>query len=161
MFIQQADLFKDLGSETMTEIAKVMVEVSYSANDVLFTPSDRADFFYILVEGRIRLIIGEGAELNYPLSVPGEAFGWSGLVGRTNYIAKAECEAPSKVVKIDKNRINEVLEKNPVDGAAFFKRLGAAVTQRLIWSYDAFGSAQGREKEASYGTGQVTTSSED
>jgi CRP-like cAMP-binding protein len=161
MIIQKADLFKDQSQETMNEIAKVMVEESHEKGSLVFKAGTPANHFYILVDGRVRVSIGTEAEIDYTVNLPGEAFGWTGMVDRPVYVASAECVAPSKVVKIQKESLNKIFEKHPQMGMMFFKRLAGAVVQRLIYNYETFLSEGSLKGVSSFGTGQVTDTSPD
>lgn len=141
MIIQKAELFKDLSQETMNEISKIMIEESYEVGSLLFEAGAPAQHFYILVEGMVRLSIGTNAEISYTVNVPGEAFGWTGLVDRPAYTATAECAFPSKVMKIENASLNKILLNDTASGMMFYKRLSGAVVQRLIHNYEAFISA--------------------
>jgi CRP/FNR family cyclic AMP-dependent transcriptional regulator len=154
MFIQQADLFREVNQEAMNEISSIMVEQSYDQGTILFAEGDPANHFFILREGRVRLAIGKEAAIDYPVS-PGEAFGWSSLVGRDTYTAQAECETACKLVKIEKESLRRILEGHPESGMAFFRGLAGAIGQRLIYSYNAFLSQQSPEREISYGAGRL------
>jgi len=152
MIIQKADLFKDLSQEAIDDISRIMVEETYEKDSLVFEAGAPASHFYILVEGRIRLFIGTRAQITYSVSIPGEAFGWTGLVDRPAYTATAECVSPAKVVKIDNAQLAKLFEKDTASGMMFFKRLAGAVVQRLVHNYEAFLS-EGTLKEVtpSYG----------
>ncbi|MCA1960495.1 MAG: cyclic nucleotide-binding domain-containing protein [Desulfomonile sp.] len=156
MFFQEADLFKGLSQETMTEISRIMVEEDYDKGAVLFTENDPANYFFVLMEGRVRLVVGTHGGIDYTLSNSGEAFGWSSLVDRDFYTARAECVAPTKVIKIEKEKLGKILDKHPESGLLIYKRLAAVVGQRLIRAYDAFLEAQSAERPASFGSGHIT-----
>ena len=154
MIIQKADLFKDLSPETMNEVSKIMVEESCDKGSAVFRAGNPAKNFYVLVDGTIRLSMGSGAEIDYTVSRPGEAFGWSGMVERPVYMATAECLTPCKLIKIENEKLNTVLKNDPVGGMTFYKCLGGCIVQRLGYNYDAFlseGSLKG--VTASYGSG--------
>jgi len=155
MFIQQADLFREVNQETMNEISSIMLEQSYDKGAILFAEGDPANHFFILREGRVRLAVGKEAAIDYPVSSPGEAFGWSSLVGRDTYTAQAECETPCKLIKIEKEKLQEIFERHPESGMAFFKGLAGAIGQRLIYAYNAFLLEQSPQSDMSYGTGQT------
>lgn len=159
MIIQEADLFKDLGQGTMHEIAGITVEEPYQKGSVVFKAGEPASSFYLIVEGRVRLSVGTGGEIDYTASVPGEAFGWTGLAGRTTYVATAECAAPCKLARIEKENLDRILEKDPRSGMMFYKRLATAVVQRLIANYGMFES-EGRLTGVTYGSGQTMGSEE-
>lgn len=161
MLAGESDLFKDLGEQAMNEISKIMILESYNPGSVIYTERDRADYFYILWEGRVRLSIGKEAEIDYTVSRRGESFGWSSLVDRERYTARAEALEPTKIYKIDKNQLNEIFRKMPEVGALFYKRLAGAVVQRLIYNYEAFLSVGSLRGVTSFGTGQVMASAEE
>jgi CRP/FNR family transcriptional regulator, cyclic AMP receptor protein len=156
MIIQKADLFKDLSPETMNEVSKIMVEESWDKGSSVFSAGNPAKHFYILVDGTIRLSVGSEAEIDYTVSRPGEAFGWSGMVDRPVYMATAECLTPCKLIKIDNEKLNTVLGKDSSSGMKFYKCLASCVVQRLVYNYGAFlseGSLKG--VTASYGAGHM------
>ncbi len=161
MFIRQSDLFKELDEQTMTEVSKIMVEESYKNGDLVYTEKDRAEKFYILWEGRVKLSIGTGAEIDYTVSKRGEIFGWSSLVDRAKYTARAQCVEPTKVYGIDKDKIEKILSNHPDAGRLFFKHLAAAVVQRLLDNYNAFLTEGSLKGVTSFGTGQVMQPGED
>ena len=159
MIIQEADLFKELSPEIRKEISEIMVEETYPPGSSVFKAGDPADSFYLIVDGRVILTVGTEGQIDYTASVPGEAFGWTGMVDRPTYVATAECLTPCKLVKIEKTRLDRILKKDLGSGMIFFKRLAAAVVQRLIDNYGMFLS-EGYLKGVSYGTGQVLGSEE-
>ncbi len=159
MIIQEANLFRDLSQETMTEIAKIMTEQSYEEGALVFKAGDPAHSFYVIADGTVRLSMGTAGEIDYTANGPGEAFGWTGMVDRPAYVATAECTTSCRLIRIEKQALSRVLEKDPVSGMTFYKRLAAAVVQRLIDNYGAFLTA-GSLKGVSYGSGQVMGSEE-
>jgi hypothetical protein len=48
MFLHQADLFKGMSQEVITEIDSIMIEESYEGGVSLFREGDPASNFYIL-----------------------------------------------------------------------------------------------------------------
>ncbi len=151
MFIKESELFKGMSQEFMNELAKIMVEESYEKGTFLFKESDSANFFYVLEEGRVRLSVGTQGHIVYSLTDPGDALGWSSLVGRDTYTASAECLAQSKLIKIEREKLNKIFEKHLADGALFFKHLAGLIGQRLINSYNSLLSSQRGQDQPSYG----------
>jgi CRP-like cAMP-binding protein len=159
MIIQEADLFKELRQDIRNEISEIMVEESYQKGSLVFKAGEPAHSFYLIVDGRVRLSIGTEAQIDYTASIPGEAFGWTGMVDRATYVATAECLTPCKLVRLEKEKLDRILRKDMGSGMMFFKRLAGAVVQRLIDNYGMFLS-EGRLTGVSYGTGQVMGSEE-
>ena len=58
-------------------------------------------------------------------SDPGDIIGWSSLVENDTYTASAECLVPVKVLRIEKQRLDEILREDPASGMIFFKNLAA------------------------------------
>jgi len=160
MIMQKADLFNGLSQDALTEISNAMVEETYDKGTVIYTDKDPANYFYTLIDGRVVLAIGKEAEIDYTVNRAGEVFGWSSMIDRECYTTNAECVIPTKVAKIGKQKLNRILDKHPHDGTVFFKRLAAAVVQRLLDNYNAFLS-QGSLQGVTYGTGQVAGDSEE
>jgi CRP-like cAMP-binding protein len=152
MFIQQTDLFRGMSKEFVKEVFDVTLKESFQEGDVLFSDGDEARYFYILLKGRVRLGTRETGQVVHTVSRPGEAFGWSSLVGRDHYSASAKCLVPTKLIKIDRDQFKDILEKDPANGLAFFKRLAGALGERLISSYGALGIAQPSEDHRTYGS---------
>ena len=150
MFIKEIDLFKGMGVEIIDEIFKISVIESYSNGDILFKQGDPAHNFYLLEQGEIRLSIGEEGRLSFTMS-PGDAFGWSSLADRDVYTATAECKLPSKLIKIETDKLDKIFEKYPASGLIFFKRLARVMGERLINTYDTILSAYKGGEQPSYG----------
>jgi CRP/FNR family cyclic AMP-dependent transcriptional regulator len=138
MIIPEAQLFKDMSPETSNEISKIMIEESHEPDRFIFEAGAPARHFYILIQGSVRLSIGTTSEITYTVSIPGEAFGWTGLVDRPTYTATAKCVFHSKVMKIDNEKLSKIFEKDTASGMIFFKQLAGAVVQRLIYNYESF-----------------------
>jgi len=52
-------------------------------------------------------------------------FGLSGMVEGGAYIASGICATDSKVVKIDRDKLDEIFDQHPDVGLILIKRLGA------------------------------------
>jgi CRP-like cAMP-binding protein len=152
MFIQQTDLFQGMDKDFIKETYDLTVKESFEQGKVLFREGDRAGHFYILLKGQVRLGTRDTGQVVHTVSRPGEAFGWSSLVGRDIYSASAECVQPTTLVKIDREDFQEVLEKDPINGLSFFRRLAGALGERLINSYGSLGLAQASEEHRTYGS---------
>ena len=132
MFVPKGDVFKDLRRETVDEISDIAIEESYDKGAVLFSRGDPANHFYILVNGSVRLRIGQQATIDYVVGNLGEAFGWSSVVDRECYTASAECLAPTKLMKINKDSLQLIFDRHPDSGTVFYKRLAQEIGTRLI-----------------------------
>lgn len=161
MFLPKSDIFKDLRQEAVSDISEVAVEESHKKGETLFSAGDKATCFYILVEGKVGLRIGEGASSHYTVNKIGESFGWSSVVGRDCFSATAECLAPTKVMRIDKSDLEKVFDAHARSGRVFFRSLAKAMGERWLDVHGSLMSELTRDQAVSYGTGQVSDTKED
>ncbi len=158
MFIKQSDLFWEMDKAVVKDIMGIAVRESYQQGDFLFHEGDPADYFYILIKGRVKLSIGDTGPVVYTVDNAGEAFGWSSLTGREAYSASGQCLKPTVLDNFHRAEFAKVLEKHPEQGLQFFKRLAGLIGNRLLWSYQMITSAAKAEDAPSFGTGQIQES---
>ena len=139
----QADLFQGISEVTHQRIIASAREASFAQGEFIFRQGEPARDFFILGEGRVRLALGQGALLAYVASSPSELIGWSSLVENESYTASAECLAPVKLLRIKKQRLDEILLEDPASGMKFYKNLAAIIGRRLVKSYQATLSVHG------------------
>ena len=142
----QASLFRGITEVTRLRILASAREESYASRDFIFRQGEPALHFFILVEGRVRTSLGRQELLAYVASDPGDLIGWSSLVENETYTASAECLVPVKVLRIAKERLDEILLQDPAGGMAFFKNLAAIIGSRLVKSYQATLSVHGNRQ---------------
>jgi CRP-like cAMP-binding protein len=88
LILKGADLLKDVGPRHLVGLATVAREIEIWAGDTIYTEGDPADALYMVVEGRVRLMIGERTTSEVG---PGEAFGTWSLVDDSARGHRAEC----------------------------------------------------------------------
>ena len=158
MYIQQADLFWGMNRNFVKAVMDMAEKETFQKGDILFREGDPATYFYILIKGRAKLIIGEDGPVVYTVDHAGEAFGWSSLIDRDVYSASAECTEVTTLQKIDAKTFHKTLEKETTNGLIFFKRLAGLIGNRLLWSYKMITASSKAETAPSFGTGQVQES---
>lgn len=155
MIIQQSDLFQGMNREFVKDFMDTATKESMEEGYLLFREGDKASHFFILLKGRVRLIIGEAGEMVYHVDRPGEAFGWSSLVEREAYSASAQCIVQTKLLRISREEFRKIVEKDPSRGMIFYRRLAETLGNRLINSYNSFLLAQPSEDHRTYGSSQT------
>ena len=155
MYLKQKDIFRAMNTKFVKKIINVSTTESYEQGNLLFQPGDPANQFYILLNGRIKLVFGETGQTVYIVSHAGEAFGWSSLIDRDTYTASAECMTTVKLLRFDREKVLMILEKDPANGLIFFKRLANILGSRLLHSYKMLSTATQTVASPSFGTGQV------
>ncbi len=151
MYLDSVYLFQEVGEQTRGEIAQIAAEESFPQGAFLFHAGDPADHLYILQKGWIRLTVARRGLLSHIVSEPGEAICWSSMAGNGVYTASAECLIPVTVLKIGKEKLDQILEQDPASGLAFYRRLARMIGRRLVASYGAALSMQFPGDTRSYG----------
>ncbi len=160
MFVKQSDLFWGLNKSFVKNIMDITKKEDFETGTFLFHEGDPTNQFYILIRGRVKLRIGEPAKTVYTVNHAGESFGWSSLIGRDIYSASAECTAPTKLLKIEKIKLQEIINEDHENGLHFYKHLSVMLGNRLILSYQMNAEASHIHAASSYSTGQLYTSQE-
>jgi CRP-like cAMP-binding protein len=135
MLIDQADLLDGMDFIFVQKFMAITTRENYKAGEFIFHEGDKADYFYTLIEGCVRLIIGEAGKEIYIISHPGEAFGFSSLIDRNYYSASAECLKPTFIHKIERNELTKLLLTHSEHSSIFYKRIAAMLGHRLIECY--------------------------
>ena len=132
MLIDQADLLWGMDMLFVKEFMGITTMERFEKGDVVFREGEQADYFYTLIEGRVRLFVGEPPKEVYTIDHAGEAFGWSSLVDRNYYSAGAECLEPTRCSKIERKKLETLLQQHIESGFIFYKKLAGILGHRLI-----------------------------
>ena len=135
MYIKQSDLLLGTSMDFVKKIMDISRMRSHKKGEILFHENDAARYFYILLNGQVKLKVGEGGQVVYDVRQNGEAFGWSSLIGRDVYSASAECVEPTKLLVTDSQNLGKVLDEDPSNGIIFLKQLAATLGNRLLETY--------------------------
>jgi CRP-like cAMP-binding protein len=135
MYIKQSDLLLGTSMDFVKKFMDISRMVSHEKGDILFHENDESRHFYILLNGHVKLSVGEGGQVVYDVGQNGEAFGWSSLIGRDVYSASAVCVEPTKLLVTDRQELGKVLEEDPANGIIFLKQLAATLGNRLMETY--------------------------
>jgi CRP-like cAMP-binding protein len=138
MILNETDFFKGIDSEVMNKITAIYSEEDHPKDTVLFNKDEDAISIFILREVTVNLVISNGGTFVIPLSNPGEIFGLSGLVEGGDYTASGVCATDAKVVKIHRDKLNEIFDQHPHAGMKLSKRLGAVLSRKLSRLYRDF-----------------------
>ena len=135
MYIKQSDLFMGTSMDFVKKFMDISQMTSHAKGDILFRENDPARYFFILLNGCVKLSISETDQVVYEACRVGEAFGWSSLIGGNEYSASAECIESTKLLRTDNEKFKRVLDQDPSSGVIFFKQLASTLGNRLLESY--------------------------
>ena len=146
MILSETELFRGIDSEVMNKITAICSEEHHPKDTVLFKKDEDAKSLFILKRGTVNLVIQNGGSLATPLSDPGEVFGWSCVVESGVYTASGVCATDTNVVKIDRDKLDEIFDQHPHAGMVIIKRLGAVFSKRISNAYRDLLSCSWSEK---------------
>ena len=109
IFLQDVDIFKHISSEDLSYVASITVEQNVEKDSVIYKEGDISDSMYMVIEGKVRLHVGESlvmiAEFN-------DVFGaWSLFDDEVRLISATAFE-DSLLLKIDKANMIELLAEH-------------------------------------------------
>ena len=146
MYIKQSELFTGTSMDFVKKFMDISVMCSHKKGDFLFHKNDPAKFFFILLNGCVKLSVGDPEQVVYNSKCNGEAFGWSSLIGGDVYSASAECLEQTKLLKTDSHKLSRILEEDAENGMIFYKHLAATLGKRLIETYKMLKPKRGKSK---------------
>ncbi len=135
MHLKQGDLFWGMDNDFVKDVMEKTEKQTCEEGEVLFKEGEPANYFYILIKGRIKLSIGDTGPAVYMAHDPGQVLGWSTLLGRQSYSATAMSVASSKILKLEKADFLEQLSRVPESEAMLFKRVAQMLGDRLVAVY--------------------------
>lgn len=107
--------------------------LEFEKNTFIYSQSDEADNFYILVEGQVGHPEVQAAEEQFSIApnicVPGQLFGFAAIVqGMPKRIISAHCEKITKVLAIDGNWFQNLCKSYQAHGFELLRTLTRAYT---------------------------------
>ena len=100
--LKRALIFSSLSDGELTELSKLTIECIFKPGEFVFWEEDSPEWFYIVVEGRIKVIkhSSSGKELIIAFFGPEEMFGEVAVFENKPYPASAQAVTKTKVFGI-------------------------------------------------------------
>jgi CRP-like cAMP-binding protein len=135
MYIRQTDLFWGLSQSAVNRFMGIAQREAYAEGDVLFNREDAARYLFILARGEVRISMDEARTNVYTANRVGESFGWGSLIEGQTYGCSAICGTPAVVLKLDRDQLLKLLDRDKESGYLFFRHLSRALGERLMKAY--------------------------
>jgi len=135
MQLQQGDFFWGMDKRFVKKAMELTTKAAFAEGEFLFHEGDRADHFFILLTGRVKLSLGKSEKVVYMSRQAGEIIGWSSLTDRKAYSASGLCVEPTNLLKIESARFLDLLNDEPSSGLTLFKRIATMLGNRLLAQY--------------------------
>jgi len=113
--LKQSLLFSSLNEAELAELSRLAIERSFRPDEFVFWEGDAPDYFYVVVEGRIKIAkySSSGKEFIIAFFGPGEMFGEVAVFEVKPYPASAQAVADTRVLVIKKDDFLSFLATRP------------------------------------------------
>lgn len=113
--LRKAPLFADLPPEDLSRIRGISVLRRCARRETLFREGDRADGFFVVASGRVKVfkLSADGKEQVLHILEPGDSFAEATIFEEGRFPANAEALGDSDLLFLPKRPFIELLEKNP------------------------------------------------
>lgn len=133
--LAKLELFEGLPEPALEAVAALCEERRYAPGEIIFSPERASDRAFLLLRGTVRLTV-HASSLPEPvtlasLETPGQAFGFSTVIGQGHHNSSAEAVTEVAAVAIDGPRFLAYLEKDPGIGFVVMRRVARALSRRL------------------------------
>ena len=131
MNIREIQFFNEIETDVVREIENSCTIETFGKDSIIFKKGSRADFLYILDEGNISLLAKDKGMTICNLTEPGEVFGWSAIVEKGVYTASSVCTSEARVLRISREKIEDIFNRYPKAAVTFYRRLGSLYSKRI------------------------------
>lgn len=113
--IERIDLLKDLSPGERNELATGLVEVLFSAGEILFHQGERGQCLYLLIRGQVavRVSTDDGLERELARLSPGDFFGEMSLLTGAARSATVVAIEDVECYRLDKETFETILRRRP------------------------------------------------
>lgn len=125
--LRTVPLFSELADADITSLGRLASRRRYPKDTVVFFENEEGDFFFIIVEGRIKVTIlgDDGREIILSMLGPGDFFGEMALLDNEPRSATAIAVEESELLSLHRTDFQGVIGDNPAISAALIKVLSA------------------------------------
>lgn len=124
--LKRSLIFSSLNNDELAELSKLASERSFRPDEFVFWEGDNPDYFYIVVEGRVKVIkhSSSGKEFIIAFFGPGEMFGEVAVFENKPYPASTQVVTDTKILGIKKGDFLAFLSTRPQVALSIIDVLG-------------------------------------
>ncbi len=126
--LKTLDLFKEMDSNELGEIAPLMKSMRITEGEVLTRRGDTAHTFFIILEGNFMVYFKSGRA--YTLHEQGNIIGMSTVLAPFQYRVTTVALTEGKVLSVPGDKFLEMIQGNSALGDKIMRRLHDIVVQR-------------------------------
>lgn len=124
--LKKSLIFSSLKEDELDELSQLAIERNYKPDDFIFWEEDPPDYFYIIIEGRIKVLkySSSGKEFIIAFFGPGEMFGEVAVFENKPYPASSQAMVDTKILRIKKEDFLTFLSSRPRIALSIINILG-------------------------------------
>ena len=125
--LRTVPIFSELSDEDITSLAHLAIRKRYPKDTVVFFENEEGDFFFTILEGRIKVTIlgDDGREVILSVLGPGDFFGEMALLDNEPRSATAIAVEESELLSLHRSDFQTVLNDNKSITSALIRVLSA------------------------------------
>ena len=130
-YLATVDIFRDLSSDEMKEIAESTAMTTCQAGKIFYSPNQYGDVIFILKKGKVQIyrMSSEGRKLVIETLGPGTIFGEMSLVGTGLYDAFAEALEDSLLCVMNRQDVEKLILSKPKIAVRLLETMGARLRE--------------------------------
>ena len=132
--LKKVDIFHGLSLTQLESLTHISEEKRYRRGETVFTEHSTGDEVYIIKKGKVCIELGLKGKPNTAtiqrLSV-GQIFGELALVDKRSRSASVVCENDCEIITIDRDKLDELFERDTHLGYIVMKNLAKLLAERL------------------------------
>jgi CRP/FNR family transcriptional regulator, nitrogen oxide reductase regulator len=115
LILKQSPVFAGLKESELQDLAGLAVERTYPAAQSIFWEGDAADWFFIIVEGKVKVskLASNGKEIILSFFGAGEMFGEAAVFENRPYPASAQAVSATRLLGIRKADFFSLISRSP------------------------------------------------
>lgn len=131
-------IFGSLGEAGLEAVGPLCAASKYLRKTTIFSEGDPPDWFYIIIEGKVKItkLSHDGKEIILEVILPGDFFGGIAVMRGFPYPANAVAMEDSEIIKISKADLDGILERFP----SVMHRIMQNIGDRMRFSHEALKS---------------------
>lgn len=113
--LNKISLFNSLTPDELKEIHPYIIKVSVKKKDVIFSEGDPSEWFYIVLNGKVKItkLSQEGKEIILEIIAPTDFFGGLAVIKGFPYPANAIAMEDTELLKISRSNLMRILDRFP------------------------------------------------
>jgi CRP-like cAMP-binding protein len=136
-FLKGIEMFIGLTSEQLDKIAALCTATTYAANEVIIERNARADSFFLIEEGVVKILTTPEREAESQADAvvvtlgQGQSFGEMGLIDSGARSATVETSTETQLYEIDCNRFRDLCEMDTDLGYLVMRNIAIDLSFKL------------------------------